>query len=223
MILNNLLMYLSVTIIFVSCHDNATNPSNNIDVGTAKDYFMLRTGNWWSYTVSPLPSNQIIYNFPSYTIHKTIQDSSRHQNGNLLFQFSNNYRGRISYTILNWYAVTDSGIFIYDGIQDSVYINNQWITTNTRKIPILLNPIIIGHSWTIISSDSLEFYQIVSIIQQTVGGIIRPVVCIAHSTPTRIDTTWYAKDYGLICIHDYTTSITPFQGSRTVLDSCYIQ
>ena len=217
------MIFLGVALLFVSCHDNVTNPLNDIDVGTAADYFSLKSGNWWSYSVSSMPSNQVLYTFQKYQLRRTIGDSLRHQNGNLLFQFADQYDARISYGIVYWYAVTDAGIFLYYGIQDSVYANGQWISTITSKIPILMNPILIGHSWTAVLSDSVETYKIASISQQTIGGIVRPLIGVAHFTSTKIDTSWYAKDYGLIYNHEYTMRIIPPQGSNTVLDSCYVQ
>jgi hypothetical protein len=217
------ILFLVIVLLTVSCHDNSTNPPNNIDIGSAKDYFALKEGNWWSYTTSSFPSNQVPYKISSYSSRITIGDTSRHQDGSLIYQYSLYVAARVPYTIIYYYAVTDSGISQYYGIQDSIYINGQWISTKYPKVPILIDPISVGRTWVVQNSNSQDIYKIVSISQQIIYGISRPLICLVHLTSSNIDTSWYAKDIGLIYIHSYILGVTPLQGTTKILDSCLVQ
>jgi hypothetical protein len=209
-----------------SCHDTSTNPNTPNDetsIGKAASYYALKTGNRWSYTFSAMASNPIASQFTPYCYKIITGDTVRHQDGTLLYYISDQVSARVPYTVVFLYAPTDSGVICYYGLYDSVLTNSQWIKTNFLKTRLLMDPIVVGHSWSAKTSDSTETYQIVSINPEVVGTISRSVIGIVHNTSSDIDTSWYAKNYGLIRIHTYSKGTNPLQGYISCLDSCRVQ
>jgi hypothetical protein len=199
-----------------ACSDNSTEPIINIDTnpGLASDYFPLKTGNWWHY-YSPLGSNNY---------RRIIGDTLRHQNGTLLFKLTDSFSAQVPYAIGYYYAVVDSGILCFDYAVDSIFVNNQWIQQRGRKSPLLMNPIATGHSWTYLSSGSIETFQIISIGSLDIWNARWPiVVTVVRNSSTQIDTSWYIKNIGLARIHEYDTYGVDVVRSFTELDSCNIK
>jgi hypothetical protein len=206
-----------------ACRDNSSNPASSTDetgMGKASNYYALRTGNRWSYSYSAMATNPIASQFTGYSYKYIVGDTLRHQDGNLLYTFSAQVAASIPYTVVTLYAPTDSGVLCYRSLYDSVLTNNKWTKTNSLKIHLLMDPMVVGHSWSAQSSDSTETYEIVSISQQVIGATARSVICVVRNTSASVDTSWFAKDYGMFLMHSYSKGTNPLQGYVATLDSC---
>lgn len=172
-------------------------------------YLPLKIGNTWTY-------KSYSYELKMYLkVVRTIIDTVHHKDGSLLFAFNESYNGSPSNVIVGYYGYENGTIYSCtntDTIVDSIHAG---------KSPLLKSPIQVNNSWVFKWPKRVCSFIIAS-IDSNKSGRVPPdsVVLVVGRWDDVIDSSWFARDIGLIKRRSYFSNK---YYSKTDLQSYEIQ